>query len=265
MKLKQLVIGLVLVTNSITLAQADTGTLPPKKVEWSFKGLNGTFSKEALQRGFQVYKEVCSSCHGLYHLRYGNLAGKGKTIDEIRSSNLGLTMDEVKTIAAEYKVADLDDDGQPIERKALPSDYFVRPYKNEKEARAANNGAYPPDQSLIVKARPGGADYIYSLLTGYEDAPVGVEVGQGRYYNPYFPGGQLSMAPPLTSEGQVTYADGTKATVEQMAKDVTTFLSWAAEPEMEERKQMGVKVLFYLLILTALLYFAKRKVWADVD
>ncbi len=248
----------------------ESDALPPKEQSWSFSGFTGTFDRAALQRGFQVYKEVCSSCHSLNELRYGNLAGKStspnkdKALEEIRSSNLGLTMDEVKALAAEYKVPDTDDEGQPIERKALPSDHFVKPYPNEKAARAANNGALPPDLSLIVKARKGGADYVYSLLTGYQDAPSNVEVGVGRYYNPYFSGGQISMAPQLT-EGRVTYADGTKASVEQMAKDVVTFLAWASEPELEERRQMGVKVLWYLLALTIVFYLAKRKIWADVN
>jgi ubiquinol-cytochrome c reductase cytochrome c1 subunit len=237
--------------------------LPPKKVNWSFTGLTGTFNREELQRGFQVYKEVCSSCHSINQLRYGNLAGEGKTIEQIRSSNLGLTMDEVKALAAEYKVPDTDDDGQPIERKALPSDRFVKPYPNDKAARAANNGALPPDLSLIVKARKGGADYVFSILTGYQEAPSTIQVGTGRYYNPYFAGGQISMAPQLT-DGRVTYSDGTKATPEQMAKDVVTFLAWASEPELEERRQLGVKVLWYLLALSVVFYLAKRKIWAEV-
>jgi ubiquinol-cytochrome c reductase cytochrome c1 subunit len=241
----------------------ESDALDPKKENWTFTSLTGTFKREDLQRGFQVYNEVCSSCHSLNELRYGNLAGKGKNIDEIRSSNLGLTMDEVKAIAAEHKVPDTDDDGQPIERKALPSDHFAKPYPNEKAARAANNGALPPDLSLIVKARKGGSDYVYSILTGYQDAPANLEIGLGRYYNPYFPGGQISMAPQLT-DGRVTYADGTKATPEQMAKDVVTFLAWASEPELEERHQMGVKVLWYLLALSIVFFLAKRKIWADL-
>lgn len=237
--------------------------LQPKKVDWSFTGLTGSFKREDLQRGFQVYKEVCSSCHSLTHLRYGNLAGKGKTIDDIRASNLGLTLEEVKVIAAEYKVSDTDDDGQPIERKALPSDRFTKPYPNEKAARAANNGAAPPDLSLIIKARQGGANYVYSILTGYQEAPTNIQIGTGRYYNPYFAGNQISMAPQLT-EGRVTYLDGTTATPEQMAKDITTFLAWAAEPEMEERKQVGIKVLWYLLALSIVFYLSNRKIWAEL-
>lgn len=264
MKFSKLAASVFVLSIASLPAQAETDTAPLKKVEWSFNGPRGTFAKDAAQRGYQVYKEVCAACHGLYNVRYGNLAGKGKSIDEIRSSNLGLTNDEVKALAAEYKARDTDDDGQPIERKATPTDYFARPYKNEKEARAANNGAYPPDLSTVVKARVGGADYIYSLLTGYDKPPQDIQVGEGRYYNPYYPGGQISMAAPLHTEGQVTYADGTKATVEQMAKDVTTFLAWASEPETEERRQMGAKVMFYLAFMTLILYLAKRKIWADV-
>lgn len=237
----------------------------PKKVDWQFDGVTGTFDRAALQRGLQVYREVCASCHALQHIRYGNLAGKGGTIDEIRRSNLGLTKDEAAAIAAEYKAKDLNDDGEPIERKANLTDKFAAPYANEKAARAANNGAYPPDLSLVVKARKGGADYVYSLLTGYEKPPEGVVVGEGRHYNPYFPDYQISMAQPLLTDGQVTYQDGTKATIDQMAKDVVTFLAWAAEPELEDRKQLGIKVMFYLFFFTLVLYLAKRKIWRDVE
>ncbi len=247
-----------------TPALAESDSLAPKKVNWPFNGPTGKFPIDALQRGFLVYKQVCAACHGLDHLRYGNLAGQGKTIDEIRVSNLGLTIEEVKAIAAEFTTKDLDDDGQPIDRKSLPSDYFSNPYPNEKAARAANNGAHPPDLSMVIKARPGGANYVYSLLTGYQTAPKEVTFGVGRYYNPYFAGEQLSMAPPLTSDGQVTYPDGTVATVDQMAKDVVTFLTWASEPSMEERKQLGVKVMFYLLIMTVVLYLTKRRIWQRI-
>jgi ubiquinol-cytochrome c reductase cytochrome c1 subunit len=247
----------------ISQQHSHSDALAPKTGDWSFSSPTGSFKREDLQRGFQVYKEVCSSCHSLNQLRYGNFAGKGKTIDEIRASNLGLTLEEVKVLAAEYKVADTDDEGQPIERNALPSDKFVKPYLNEKLARAANNGAVPPDLSLIVKARKGGADYVYSILTGYQEAPTSVQLGEGRYYNPYFAGGQISMAPQLT-DGRVTYSDGTVATPEQMAKDVVSFLAWASEPETEDRKQLGIKVLWYLLALSIVFYLAKRKIWADI-
>ena len=150
-----------------------------------------------------------------------------------------------------------------FKRKALPSDTFVSPYDNDNAARAANNGAFPPDQSLLAKARVGGADYLYALLIGYQNPPDGERVDTGRYYNIYFPGNQISMAPPLT-EGQVTYADGTKATVEQMSHDIVTFLAFAAEPEMEQRKRMGVKVMIYLAVMTVIFYLTMRKIWAGV-
>lgn len=248
----------------LTSAYAESDAHHPKKVDFTFKGPTGTFKRDELQRGFEVYKHVCSACHGLAHLRIGNLQGKGKNIHEVRKSNLGLTKDEVAALAAEYKVADLNADGEPIERKATAVDKFPAPFPNQKAARAANNGAYPPDLSMVVKARKGGADYVYSLLTGYQKAPQGVEIGEGRHYNPYFPGGQISMAQPLHTEGQVTYSDGTKATVEQMAYDVTAFLAWASEPESDDRKELGIKILFYLLIMTIIMYLSKRKIWADV-
>ena len=261
---KSVLISLLSFGLILNSAQAESDTHPPKKINFSFKGHTGTFKRDELQRGFEVYKNVCSSCHGVYQLRLGNLQGKGKDIHDIRKSNLGLTKDEVAALAAEYKVQDLNADGEPIERKATAVDKFPRPYPNQKAARAANNGAYPPDSSMVVKARKGGPDYIYSLLTGYQKAPEGVEGGEGRHYNPYFPGHQISMAPPLHTEGQVTYADGTKATVEQMAHDVTAFLSWASEPEADDRKAMGIKILFYLLIMSVVMYLSKRKIWADV-
>lgn len=233
-------------------AQSNPHGPPLKKQDWSFQKPTGTFDPASLQRGFQVFKEVCSTCHAMKLLRYGSLTG------------IGLTMDEIKVLAAEYKMPDTNDDGEPIERKALPSDHFAKPYPNDKAARAANNGALPPDLSLMTKARVGGADYVYSLLTGYDKTPDGIELGKGMHWNTYFPGGQISMAAPLVADGQITYRDGTVATIDQMAKDVVTFLSWSAEPEMEQRKSMGVKVLLYLLALTIVLYLSKRKIWKDV-
>ncbi|MBX3487103.1 MAG: cytochrome c1 [Candidatus Paracaedibacteraceae bacterium] len=258
--LSSFILGLVTLGTAI----ANTDAKHPKEINFSFKGSFGTFKRAELQRGFEVYKNVCASCHAIDHLRFGNLQGKGKGIHEIRESNLGLTKDEVAALAAEYKVPDINGDGEPIERKATAVDKFPKPYPNQKAARAANNGAYPPDLSMVVKARKFGPDYVYSLLTGYEKAPEGVEIGEGRHYNPYFSGGQISMAQPLHTEGQVTYSDGTKATVEQMAHDVTAFLAWASEPESDDRKQMGIKVMFYLLIMSIVMYLSKRRIWADV-
>jgi len=245
--LVHLVISLIFL--SPTFGEGDT--LPILKHKWSFEGPSGTFKKDALQRGYQVFKEVCSTCHGLKLVSYEKLMA------------IELTKNAVKTLAAEHEYPDWDDEGQPTHRKGIPSDKILSPYVNDKAARSANNGALPPDLSLIIKARLRGPNYVRALLTGFCEAPAGMIIAEGMHYNPYFPGRQIAMAPPLV-DGQVTFADGTKATVDQMAEDVVTFLSWAAEPEMEERKQMGVKVLFYLFILTFVLYLSKRKVWKDV-
>jgi len=228
--------------------KAEGDTLPVPKQNWSFEGPTGTFKQDALQRGYQVFKEVCSACHGLKRISYEKLMA------------IGLSKDAVKALAAEHDQPDLNDEGQPIQRKGIPSDKIHSPYPNDKAARASNNGALPPDLSLITKARAGGPNYVYALITGFCSAPTDMTVSEGMHYNPYFSGRQIAMAPPLF-EGQVKFADGTKASVDQMAKDVVTFLSWAAEPEMEQRKQMGIKVLFYLLILTVVLYLSKRKIW----
>ncbi len=224
-----------------------------EKIHWDFQGPFGTYNKAALQRGFQVYKEVCSTCHSLKHIRFREL------------KELGFTAPQIKALAATYTVKTLNDAGEDVERPALPSDAFPSPYPNDLAARAANNGALPPDQSLIVKARHNGPDHVYQILTGYgKTPPKGMTVDDGRYYNPYMSGGQISMPPPLQDD-QVTYSDGTKATVDQMARDVVEFLSWASEPEMENRKRLGFTVLIYLLVMTGIFYAAKRKIWRDVN
>lgn len=226
--------------------------MPPKRVSWPFDGITGHVDKPAAQRGFQIYKEVCAACHGLSRVAFRSL------------SDIGFTEAEIKALAANYQIKDgPNDDGEMFERPGKPSDYFPPPYPNEQAARAAQNGAYPPDLSLIVKARAAGANYLYSLLIGYAAAPAGMHLGDGMSYNPYFPGGQIAMPAPL-SDGQVTYEDGTAASLDQMAHDVTVFLQWAAEPEMEARKQMGIKVLMYLFIFTAFMYVAKRKLWRKI-
>ena len=233
-------------------ARAAEDVTPPKDVQWSFEGVFGTYDRAATQRGLQVYLEVCAACHGLYHLAYRDLG------------DLGYSDDEIKAIAANYEVTDgPNDEGEMYTRPARPSDKFARPFANEQAARAANGGAYPPDLSLITKARMNGPDYVYSLMTGYQDPPEGFHLLDGLSYNPYFSGGQIGMVPPL-SDDQVTYADGTEATVDQMAKDMVTFLAWAAEPEMEARKAMGMKVLLFLIVLAAILYAVKRRIWADL-
>ena len=218
--------------------------------KWSFDGPFGTYDRASLQRGFQVYKQVCSACHGLQYLSYRNLV------------DIGLTELQVKALAAEVTVNDgPNDDGEMFERPGLPSDHFKSPFANEKAARAANGGALPPDLSLIIKARHDGANYVHALLTGYEKPPADIKVNPGQYYNKYFPGHQIGMPPPLNSEGQVTYIDGTKATVDQMSQDVTNFLTWAAEPKMEDRKAMGVKVMLFLIVFAGIMYAVKRKIW----
>lgn len=235
-----------------TAAQAAGNADEPKDISWSHDGPFGTYDRASVQRGLQVYREVCASCHSMRLVAFRTL------------TDIGLSEDEVKAIAAEYQVTDGPDDaGDMYERAGKPSDYFPSPFPNENAARASNGGAYPPDFSLIVKARPGHSDYIYSIITGYQDPPAGVTLGEGMNYNPYYPGHQIAMAPPL-SDDQVEYADGTPATVDQMARDVTSFLAWAGEPYMEQRRALGVKVILFLVIFTVLLYAVKRKVWADV-
>jgi ubiquinol-cytochrome c reductase cytochrome c1 subunit len=226
---------------------------PLPELDWSFNGLFGTFDRPSAQRGLEVYKQVCASCHGMDLLPYRALTG------------IGLTSEQVEALAESHEVqACCTDEGESFTRPAKPSDRFVSPYPNPEAARFANNGALPPDLTLINKARVGGADYLHAVLTGYEETPPeGVTLMPGMYYNKYFPGHQIGMPPPL-SDGLVTYSDGTEATVDQQARDVVTFLAWAAEPETEERRAMGVKVLLFLIVLTAFLYALKRKIWADV-
>lgn len=258
--MKKILLVLLLVPNLAFASSAgnphdelSTVEMHPKQLKWEFDGFFGRFDRASIQRGYQVYKEVCSACHSLERVAYRNL------------EEIGFSKDEVKAIASEYLVVDgPDDDGEMFDRPALPSDRFVSPYANEKAARASNGGAYPPDLSLIVKARHDGANYVYSLLTGYKDAPHGFEMTNGKYYNPYFPGRQISMPPPLTSDEQVEYIDGTYSTKEQMAIDVANFLQFAAEPETEARKKMGVRTMLFLGFLFVILVFTKRAIWKQV-
>jgi ubiquinol-cytochrome c reductase cytochrome c1 subunit len=248
--LKALAVAAGLLSGGPAFAAGEAVHIPDTR--FSFEGLFGSFDRAAAQRGFQVYQEVCAACHGMRQLSYRNLR------------ELDLSDAEVRAIAATVQVADgPNDEGAMFERPGRPSDKFRTPFANENAARAANNGALPPDLSVITKAREGGADYIHALLTGYEDPPAGVELMEGMHYNKYFPGHQIAMAPPLAAEGQVEFHDGTRATVEQMAHDVSTFLAWAAEPEMEARKAMGVRMILFLTILGGLVYAVKRKVWTD--
>ena len=226
------------------------------KVNWSFKSFFGKFDRSSLQRGYQVYNEVCASCHSLKHLSYRNLAEKGGP--EFSEA-------EAKAIASNFEVTDgPDSTGEMFTRPAKLSDKFVMPYANEEEAKSANGGAYPPDMSVLVKARKGGADYIYSLLLGYEDPPTDLKLDDGVYYNKYMYGNKIKMSAPL-SDDIVEYSDGTKATTEQMAKDVVTFLMWTAEPHLEQSHKTGFRVIIYLLILTILVYFSMKRIWSRIE
>jgi ubiquinol-cytochrome c reductase cytochrome c1 subunit len=227
-------------------------SIAPPEQQWPHKGITGTYDRDALQRGFQVYKEVCSACHAMKYLSYRNL------------EDLGYSPEQVKAIASEYTITDgPNDDGEMFERPARPSDRFRSPFANDKAARAANGGALPVDLSLIVKSRPHGEDYIFALLTGYETPPAGTEMMSGMHWNKYFPGHQIAMAQPLT-DGQVTYSDGSAASLEQAARDLTQFLAWASEPHMEQRKFTGMKALLFMLVFCGIMYAVKRKVWRDV-
>jgi ubiquinol-cytochrome c reductase cytochrome c1 subunit len=237
----------------------------PRKAGLSTEGMLGRFDRQQLQRGFQVYKEVCAACHSLKYVSFYQLA------------DLGYSEAEVKAIANQWaiEVASVNPDtGEATTRKALVSDRFPSPYANETAARAANNNAYPPDLSLIAEARHDGANYVYSLLTGYADAntyrnkegrpvPDDAKPSPGLYFNPYFANLNIAMPAPIVSDGQVTYADGTKATVDQMSKDVSAFLVWTAEPTLENRHRTGWAVLIFLLIATVLAYLAYRNIWAN--
>ena len=239
---------------SIMVAGAANASETPKPAaqDWNWQGAFGLFDPAALQRGLQVYLEVCAVCHSLNFVAYRNL------------TELGYNEEQVKAFAAEYEVEDGPDaDGEMFLRPARPADRFASPFPNDQAARASNNGALPPDLSLIVEARPGGVDYLYALLTGYGEASEEFELLEGMTFNTYFPSQQIAMPQPLFEDG-VEYADGTQANVEQMARDVSAFLTWTAEPYLEERKSLGLKVLIFLLVFTAMLIAVKRKVWADV-
>ncbi len=262
---------------AIAASEADTATphYPihhPHNEKWSFAGIFGKYDKAQLQRGLKVYKEVCSACHSMRLVPFRTLGA------------LGYSEAQVKAFSTEYEVQDGPNaEGEMYTRKAVPSDYFPSPFPNVEAAQAANGGAAPPDFSLIAKARgvergfpqfifdmfwpyqEGGPDYIYSLLTGYQEPPVGMTVPEGTYYNPYFVGGpSLKMAPPIAND-QVTYDDGSPQTVDQYSRDVSAFLMWAAEPHLEERKRLGFMVILFLLGLTALVYLTKKAVYSSKD
>ncbi|MGD9839146.1 MAG: cytochrome c1 [Afipia sp.] len=268
-----LAVGGSLMLGGIDGAKAADHPPSPPSLKWSFAGPLGKFDQGQLQRGLKVYKEVCAACHGLSFVAFRNLADPGGP---------GYSPAQAAAFASDYKVKDgPDDKGEMFERNGRPADYFPSPYPNEQAARASNGGAYPPDLSLIAKARgyergfpqfifdaftqfqEKGPNYIDALLQGYEDkAPAGFDLPQGSYYNKYFPGHAIKMPKPL-SDGQVTYDDGSPATVQQYAKDVSAFLMWAAEPHLEARKRLGLQVMLFLVVFCGLLYFTKKKVWAN--
>lgn len=261
-------------------AEEDHGAPHPPRESWSFSGIFGKFDQAQLQRGFQVYREVCSNCHSMSLVRFRNLAEAGGP---------GFTAGQVKALAAEYKVKEINDNGEEVERPARPADAFPPPFPNEKAAAAANGGKAPPDFSVLAKARTyergfplfvvdampfvgyseQGVDYIHALLNGYEDAPAGKEIPAGTNYNKYYPGHLIAMAKPIT-DGQVTYAKGENGepvvpeTVDQYSKDVGAFMAWTAEPHLEARKALGFRVILFLIVLSGLLYYVKKKIWSEV-
>lgn len=254
MKIRHLICAtLIILSSSVSLVNASGSAEKPAAQDWSFSGPLGTYDKASLQRGYKIYREVCSACHSMNLLYYRNLAA------------LGYEEDQIKAIASEYTYMDgPNDEGEMFERPGLPTDHFKPPFTNEKQAAAANNGAIPPDLSLIVKARHHGPDYIFSLLTGYEKTPPhGHTLLSGQYWNRFKDGNVIAMAPPL-SDGQVTYEDGTPQTLEQYAKDISHFLTWAGDPHMEDRKRTGMKVILFLTIFAAIMYAVKRKTWSSL-
>lgn len=250
---KILITFFILFSSELFASNATHHALEPKKLNWEFEGFFGRFDRQSIQRGFQIYKEVCSACHSMKLVSYRNL------------EDAGFSKDDVKQIAASYTVTDgPNDDGEMFERPALPSDKFVSPFANDNAARAANGGALPADLSLIIKARHDGANYVYSLIRGFEEKPEHFELAEGKYYNPYFEGGQISMPPPLPEDGAVEYKDGTVATKEQMTIDVVNFLQFVAEGETEHRKKMGVRSMLFLIILAILFIIAKKRIWSKL-
>ncbi len=250
--LKSAILSAALALGLAGAAQASEGVRIPEQ-SWPHSGVFGTIDKASAQRGFQIYKEVCSACHSMRLVPIRTLAG------------IGFKDDELKALAAGYEVqAGPNDAGEMFMRPGTPADRFPSPFPNDNAARAANNGALPPDLSLIAKARKGGEDYLYAFLTGFEDTPPeGVTLMPGMNYNKVFPGHQVGMPNILQPDG-VSYADGTKATVDQEARDVATFLTFVAEPHLDARKQMGVKVILFLIVLAGLMYATKRKLWSTV-
>ncbi len=258
---------------------AEGGAHHPRSGGFSFEGPFGTFDQAQLQRGYKVYREVCSACHSMDLLSFRTLGERGGPFYDPEAANAAANR-FVRAIAAEAQIADIDTEtGEPIMRPGIPADRFPSPWPNRTAGAAANGGAYPPDLSVMAKARHDGANYIYSLLSGYEEAPAGLRIAPGQYYNPYMQGdmtpfwdgdpekvpagGFIAMPPPLI-DGQVTYDDGTEATVDQMSKDVAAFIAWASEPKAIERKQTGIGVLAFLAIFAGLTYASYRRIWKGV-
>jgi ubiquinol-cytochrome c reductase cytochrome c1 subunit len=251
-RIKQLIAAVMLCAAIAAPAWAQDETPPLPRETWSFSGIFGGLDLAAAQRGFQVYSEVCSNCHSMNLLHYRDLAG------------LGLTEDQIKAVAAGVTVPlGVDDQGNPKTGPATPASRFKAPFPHEQAARAALNGALPPDLSLIVNAREGGANYVYAILTGFRDPPSGFKLMPGMNYNEYFAGNQIAMPQPL-HDGQVTFADGSPNRIEDEARDVVTFLYWTANPDAIERKQIGVRVVLFLIFMTGITYAVKRKLWEDV-
>ena len=259
-------------------ASAATTQEEPRSLAWSFDGPFGKFDKEQVQRGYKVYREVCSACHSMNLMYFRNLGQKGGPFYDPKYDNPN-NNPYVKSLAKDIQVKDIDTDtGDQISRPATPADKFAAPFANEYAARASNGGALPPDLSVMAKAREGGPDYIYSLLSGFRNPPAGLTVPAGKYYNPYYPGdltsawhgkgpppegGLISMPPPL-ADGKVTFDDGKPSTVKEEAMDVAAFLAWAADPKAEERKAFGFGAMIYLLIFSVLLWFSYKRIWRNV-
>jgi len=272
--MKRAILALALCGAFAAPALAQTEQVPPPRLKWSFAGLFGKYDEAQLQRGFKIYREVCSSCHSMNLLAIGSLAEAGGP---------GFSEAQAEQIASEYKIGDLDDKGQPVERAGRPADHFPAPFPNAKAAAAAN-GVAPPDMSTLAKARgysrgfpwfildalplmqyqEQGPDYIHAILTGYKDPPKGFTLPPGGHYNEYFPGHNIAMPQPLT-DGQVTFDDGSPNKLQDEAKDVAAFLMWAAEPKLVQRKRVGFQVIIFLIVLSGLLYFTKKKVWHEVE
>ena len=224
-----------------------------KKQNWTFEGVFGRYDDVSLQRGLQIYQEICSACHGMKRLRFREL------------KDLGFTEDQIKKYAETFEILDGPNElGEMFKRPGEPSDTFASPFKNKEEAKASFNGSYPPDLSLLTKAIKNGPDYIYSLLTGYEDPPKDFELTDGLYYNPYSEDKVIAMPQPLYDDA-IEYIDGTNASLHQLSYDIVNFLNWAAEPELEKRKSIGVKVILFLIVLTALLYVTMKETWSRIE